>query len=86
MQIACSLCVQDWDRLPMTKNNALKDIRKSVENSFSIVKQNVEALGEKDEFSFIVLNIRLGKASGGHLIMLFKQIKQKSQPSKRKNE
>lgn len=54
----------EWEKLSETKSRKLLDIRESVENSFSLVKYNVEALAEKGGFSFDALNVRLGKATG----------------------
>lgn len=61
------LSVDNWERLPSARDKELKEIRESVENSFSLVKQNVEALAERGGFSFDALNLRLGKASGDTL-------------------
>lgn len=58
------LTPQDWERLPNGKNKELKEIRESVENSFSLVRMNVEALAERGGFSFDALNVRLGRATG----------------------
>lgn len=58
------LTPQDWERLPNGKSKELKEIRESVENSFSLVRMNVEALAERGGFSFDALNVRLGKATG----------------------
>lgn len=54
----------DWEKLPDTKSRKLLDIRESIFNSFSLVKENAEALIEKGEFSFDALTVRLGKAVG----------------------
>ncbi|SUE34618.1 site-specific tyrosine recombinase XerC [Rikenella microfusus] len=66
------LSPEDWKRLPMAKNRELKEIRQSIENSFSLVKAAVEALAEKGDFSFDTLNLRLGKATGGTVNTAFK--------------
>ena len=58
------LLVEDWERLPATRNLALREMRESIENSFSLVRSNVEALAESGGFSFDALNMRLGKATG----------------------
>jgi integrase len=55
---------EDWNILPESKKRKSIDIRESVENSFSLVKNSVEALAEKGSFSFDALNLRLGKATG----------------------
>lgn len=59
-----NLKVNEWNLLPTGKSRALKEIRESIENSFSLVKSNVEAIAEKGGFSFDALNVRLGRASG----------------------
>lgn len=58
------LKIEEWDILPTSKTKVIKEIRESIENSFSLVKMNVEALAEKGGFSFDSLNLRLSKASG----------------------
>lgn len=67
-----NLKIEEWDILPATKTKALKEIRESIENSFSLVKMNVEALAEKGGFSFDSLNLRLSKASGASVNMALK--------------
>ncbi|OXB23529.1 integrase [Flavobacterium tructae] len=58
------LTIEEWNLLPQSKNRLLKETRESIENSFSLVKANVENLAEKGEFSFDALNLRLSKANG----------------------
>jgi len=53
-----------WDSLPGSKTRNSKELRESIENSFSLVKSNVETLAEKGGFSFDTLNLRLSKATG----------------------
>jgi len=55
---------EEWDSLPTSKSTASKAIRASIENSFSLVRSNVEALAERGDFLFDTLNSRLGKATG----------------------
>jgi integrase/recombinase XerD len=59
-----SLKVNEWNILPTSKTRVIKEIRESIENSFSLVRSNVEAIAEKGGFSFDALNIRLGRAAG----------------------
>ena len=66
------LTEEEWQKLPETKSRRLLEIRESIENSFSLVKYNVEALAEKGGFSFDALNIRLGKATGDTVNSAFK--------------
>lgn len=67
-----NLKIEEWDILPVSKTRALKEIRESIENSFSLVKMNVEALAEKGGFSFDSLNLRLRKASGASVNIALK--------------
>jgi integrase/recombinase XerD len=54
----------DWDNLPTSKSTASKTIKASIENSFNLVRLNVESLAERGDFMFDTLNTRLGKATG----------------------
>lgn len=54
----------DWDNLPTSKSTASKTIKASIENSFNLVRLNVESLAERGDFQFDTLNTRLGKATG----------------------
>jgi hypothetical protein len=56
-----TLSVDEWTVLAESKNRALSDIRRDLENSFSYIKTNVESLVNEHEFTFEALNIRLGK-------------------------
>ena len=58
------LKLDEWIKLPTAKNRALVETRESIENSFSLVKSNVEALATIGGFSFDTLNIRLGRGGG----------------------
>jgi len=53
------LSMDDWEKLKTTKSRSLIEIRESIENSFSIVKENVDDLASNAEFSFDNLNKRL---------------------------
>lgn len=59
-----NLGVKEWDLLPDSKSRALREVRESIANSFSLVRSNVEAIAEKGGFSFDALNVRLGRAAG----------------------
>lgn len=61
------LTIEEWNILPSSKSRLLKETRESIENSFSLVKTNVENLAEKGEFSFDALNLRLSKANGSNV-------------------
>lgn len=58
------LTKEQWNQLPYTRNRELKDIREEIENSFSIIRDKVQALAEKGLFSFDRLNAALGNLSG----------------------
>lgn len=53
----------DWENLAESKSRRLSEVRVSVENSFSIIKGQVEALAERGDFCFDALNARLGRCS-----------------------
>ena len=59
-----NLTREEWDSLPTNKSTAAKTIKASIENSFYLVRNNVEALAERGDFLFDTLNSRLGKATG----------------------
>lgn len=54
---------EDWENVVDSKSRRLVEIREDIENSFSIVKQQVEALASKGDFCFDALNARLGRCS-----------------------
>ncbi|MBL7969650.1 MAG: site-specific integrase [Prolixibacteraceae bacterium] len=56
-----TLSTEEWETLAESKNKALSEIRRDLENSFSYIKTNVEALVNEHDFTFESLNIRLGK-------------------------
>lgn len=66
------LTLNEWESLPTKKSKEFKIIRESIENSFSLVKSNVETLAEKGNFSFDTLNLRLSKTTGDSLNIAFK--------------
>ena len=53
------LTLEQWERMPSTRNRDLKAIRESIANSFDIVRQNVDELASIAGFSFEDLNTRL---------------------------
>ncbi|KAA6324799.1 Tyrosine recombinase XerC [termite gut metagenome] len=63
-----SLSEDEWELLPESKSRKLSEIRKDLENSFSMIKVNVEALVNEHEFTFDVLNLRLGKGLASHTL------------------
>lgn len=63
------LTKDEWELLPASKSRIHKEIRESIENSFSLVKDNVEFLAERGDFTFDLLNTRLGKGSSSLLVV-----------------
>jgi integrase len=59
-----SMTKADWENLSGNRTVTGKNMRGNIENSFSLVRNNVEALAEKGEFNFDLLNSRLGRATG----------------------
>lgn len=57
------ISINDWDVLPQSRSRRLSEIRRNIENSFSLIKLQVEALSFRGEFHFDTLNARLGKYS-----------------------
>jgi Site-specific recombinase XerD len=55
------LSKEDWGRLLKAKSKLLTEIRADIESSFSIIKQQVNELILKGEFSIEALSIRLGR-------------------------
>lgn len=72
-----TLTNKEWEDLAKSKNKDLKEIRESIENSFSLVRQNVIALAEKGGFSFDALNLRMSKGNIDTLNNAFKNKIQK---------
>lgn len=62
-----SLTRKEWEDLSTSKSRASKEIRESIENSYSWIRDNVKALAEMGMFSFELLNARLGKGIGSTL-------------------
>lgn len=65
------LSIEDWTNLPESRSRKLIEIRENIENSFSIIKQNVDFLARECEFSFETLNTRLGKANSNTINSVF---------------
>lgn len=62
-----NLSKEDWQRLDSTRQQALLSIRKDIENSFELVRQAVEDLAFRGEFSISGLNDRLKSTSSTSL-------------------
>ena len=65
--IGISMTKSDWEKLPNAKSTQANNIKEAIENSFSLVRDNVEALAQRGDFSFDALNCRLGRATGDNL-------------------
>ena len=63
--------IKDWEALPHTKSRHLSEIRRNIENSFSLIRQQVEFLSFQGEFHFDILNARLGRYSDFSVNALF---------------
>lgn len=66
-----TLSLDEWERMPTTKTKSLLETRKSIESSFSIVRDAVEDLANAGNFSFGELNLRLGRGHTGSLNAAF---------------
>lgn len=62
-----SLTREEWERLPKERSREYKSMLEEIESSFYLVRDNVSNLLEKGEFSFYLLNSRLGKSTGDTL-------------------
>jgi len=65
--------IKDWEMLPHTKKHKLSEIRRNIENSFSLIKRQVEILSFQGEFHFDTLNTRLGRYSELSVNTLFRK-------------
>lgn len=57
------LSKEDWTNLAESKSRRLTEARSNIENSFSVIKGQVEALAERGDFAFDLLSVRLGRCS-----------------------
>ena len=55
------LSKEEWERLLKAKSRLLTEIRSDIESSFSTIKQQVNELIQKGEFSIEALHIKLGR-------------------------
>ena len=62
--IGRSISKEEWEKLPTSKTTAAKKLKEEIESSFSLVRKNVEYMVERGEFSFDLLNLRLGRGTG----------------------
>jgi integrase len=66
------LNTEEWEALPDTKSKRLIAVRSDIKNSFDKVEDAVHSLVEEGNFSFEVLNMRLGKGLTDSLNTAFK--------------
>ncbi len=66
------ISIEEWDKLPKSKSRTYINLKESIENSFSLVKSNVEDLAGKGLFSFDALNSRLAMGACDTLNISFK--------------
>lgn len=62
------MTAEEWEKLPETKSKKMLSIRLDIQNSFDIVKDNVQRLLHEGGFSFGALNSRLNKSSSDTLM------------------
>lgn len=67
------LSAKAWESLPHSKKQQLSIVRHNIENSFTLIRQQVEALVFQGEFNFDVLNARLGRYSNISVNTVFLQ-------------
>lgn len=60
-----TLSPEEWGKLHTTKTRSLVAVRESVENSFNIVREQVEEMVFNGDFSLDLLNQRLKRGAGG---------------------
>lgn len=62
----------DWERMPRARSPKLLEIRSDINGSFDLIKKQTQELTDKGEFSFEMLNLRLGRGNGDTLNSLFR--------------
>jgi integrase len=67
-----NLSVSDWEKLERTKNIELLCIKKDLQITYEKVRDTVQSLENEGNFSFEVLNIRLGKGLTDTINIAFK--------------
>ncbi|GHT08198.1 integrase [Bacteroidia bacterium] len=66
-QTGKNLSKEEWEKLPELKSRSYKELREDIENIFYLVRDNVEQLAEKGDFSIAVLKLRMKKSIGDTL-------------------
>lgn len=66
------LSKQEWESMPSTKVKYLCNMRKDIENSYTLVRKDVEELASLGEFSFDALNCKLRYAGSVTINSFFK--------------
>ncbi|MDR2978960.1 MAG: site-specific integrase [Bacteroidales bacterium] len=67
-----NLSVSDWEKLDKTKNTELLCIKKDLQVTYEKVRDAVQSLENEGNFSFEVLNLRLGKGLTDTINIAFK--------------
>jgi len=67
-----NLTADEWAILPTTKSRTLADIRKDIENSYTIIRNIVEELASEGRFSLDNLNTRLKGAGSDTVNTMFR--------------
>ncbi len=65
------MSLDEWQRLPKTKDKTLITTRRLIENGFNSIVENVIELVDDNKFSFENLNNRLGKGNTSDIFELF---------------
>ena len=62
----------EWVKLPRSRSPKLLEIRSDINGSFDLIKKQTQELTDKGEFSFDLLNLRLGRGHGDTLNSIFR--------------
>lgn len=68
-----SLTVSDWNNLPRTKNNKLKETRDMLIDGNTVIKDNIRELVKANNFSFTILESRLKKGDKTSINLAFEK-------------
>lgn len=68
-----SLSVNDWNSIPTTRNNNLKEIRDMLTDGNSVIKEHIKELLKSNNFSFTVLGTRLKKGDNLSINVAFEK-------------
>lgn len=66
------LTLDEWERMPTTKNKQLFETRKKIENRFNVIQENAEDLYLKEDLTFDNLDKRLLRGSNVYINNAFR--------------